>query len=284
MNTGAVADLHLIDDLIERALTEDIGAGDITTDAIIGEDRKAQAVWVAKQSGIVAGLFVAERVFQRLDKDFKWMPNVNEGDRIAGGDVLVEMEGTCRAVLTAERVALNFVQRMSGIATKTAAMVKMLEGYPAKILDTRKTIPGFRFLDKYAVKAGGGSNHRNGLYDMVMIKENHIRAAGSIERALELVHRQAPGIKIEVETTTLGEVEEALQAGADIIMLDNMSTETMRQAVIMINKRAKTEASGNMTIGRLAEVAGTGVDYISVGALTHSAEAFDISQQIKEIK
>jgi len=272
-----------IDELIQRALEEDIGDGDVTTQAIVDAGKSAKAVWIAKQSGIIAGLNIAKRVFEHLDKNILWKSKLHDGDSITAGVVIAEIEGSCRTILTGERVALNFAQRMSGIATKTAEMNRILDGYPAKILDTRKTVPGLRLLDKAAVKAGGGTNHRMGLYDMAMIKDNHIHAAGSITVAIENVRSHNPGLKIEVETTSLAEVEEAVEAGAHIIMLDNMDIETMRKAVLLIGNRAKTEASGNITADRIIEVAETGVDYISIGALTHSAAAFDISQQLTEM-
>lgn len=272
-----------IDELIQRALEEDIGDGDVTTQAIVDAGKSAKAVWIAKQSGIIAGLNIAKRVFEHLDKNILWKSKLHDGDSITAGVVIAEIEGSCRTILTGERVALNFAQRMSGIATKTAEMNRILDGYPTKILDTRKTVPGLRLLDKAAVKAGGGTNHRMGLYDMAMIKDNHIHAAGSITVAIENVRSHNPGLKIEVETTSLAEVEEAVEAGAHIIMLDNMDIETMRKAVLLIGNRAKTEASGNITADRIIEVAETGVDYISIGALTHSAAAFDISQQLTEM-
>jgi nicotinate-nucleotide pyrophosphorylase (carboxylating) len=272
-----------LDKMISRSLIEDIGDGDVTTQAIIDAEKMAKAVWIAKQSGIIAGLNIAKRVFEHLDKDILWETNLHDGDSVSAGDVFVKIEGNCRAILTGERTALNFAQRMSGIATKTAEMVRILDGYPAKILDTRKTIPGMRLLDKAAVKAGGGTNHRMGLYDMAMIKDNHKQAAGSITFAIENIRSYNPGLIIEVETTSLAEVQEAVEAGAHMIMLDNMDTETMRKAVQHIGNRAKTEASGNITADRLIEVAETGVDFISVGALTHSVAAFDISQQLTEI-
>ncbi|TVP99908.1 MAG: carboxylating nicotinate-nucleotide diphosphorylase [Balneolaceae bacterium] len=272
-----------IDELIQRALEEDIGDGDVTTQAIVDAGKSAKAVWIAKQSGIIAGLNIAKRVFEHLDKNILWKSKLHDGDSITAGVVIAEIEGSCRTILTGERVALNFAQRMSGIATKTAEMNRILDGYPTKILDTRKTVPGLRLLDKAAVKAGGGTNHRMGLYDMAMIKDNHIHAAGSITVAIENVRSHNPGLKIEVETTSLAEVEEAVEAGAHIIMLDNMDIETMRKAVLLIGNRAKTEASGNIMADRIIEVAETGVDYISIGALTHSAAAFDISQQLTEM-
>lgn len=275
------ADGNAIDDLINRAIAEDIRTGDVTTNAIISDDQKAEAFWVAKESGVIAGLEVGRKVFERMDPDLKWIPVVTDGDTVTEGTQLVTIKGDCRALLTAERIALNIVQRMCGIATKTARFVTAIKSTSAKILDTRKTVPGLRMLDKYSVAAGGGENHRMGLYDMAMIKDNHILAAGGISEAVTAVKRNAPRIKIEVETTNLKEVKEALSAGVDIIMLDNMSPQMMKEAVNFVDARAKTEASGNITHENVREVANTGVDYISVGALTHSVNAFDISQKFK---
>ena len=278
-----VSDKEWLDDLIDVALAEDIGSGDVTTDAIIGDQKKAKAVWVAKQDGVVAGLDAAKFVFQKLDENIEWNSIFKNVDPIENGDIMVEFQGNCRAILTAERTALNIAQRMSGIATKTAELIQALDGYSTKILDTRKTVPGLRSLDKRAVKAGGGTNHRMGLYDLAMIKDNHIQVAGSITKAVDLVRSANPEIKIEVETTNIDQVEEALDAGADIIMLDNMSLDQMHEAVQKIRDRAETEASGNITHKNIREVAETGVNFISVGALTHSVKAFDISQRIAKI-
>lgn len=278
-----ISDHDWLDDLIDVALAEDIGSGDVTTEAVIDDQKKARAVWVSKQEGIIAGLDVAKIVFKKLDEKIDWNPFFRDGDAVSNGDTIVEFSGNCRAILTAERTALNFAQRMSGIATKTHEIVRELEGTSTKILDTRKTVPGLRRLDKIAVKTGGGVNHRMGLYDLAMIKDNHILAAGNISNAVEGVRTKDSEIRIEVETTTLEEVDEALESGADIIMLDNMSIEMMREAVERIGNRAETEASGNVTFETIREVAGTGVNFISVGALTHSVQAFDISQRIKEI-
>jgi nicotinate-nucleotide pyrophosphorylase (carboxylating) len=237
---------------------------------------------VAKSAGIIAGLDVAAQVFRTLSPDIIWKAFVNDGDKVEKGDLILEITGAYRALLTGERLALNFLQRMSGIATMTANFVNAVSGYKTKILDTRKTVPGLRLLDKYAVMIGGGTNHRIGLYDMVLIKDNHIKVAGGISKAVAQIKKSVPdGIKIEVETTTIEEVNEALAAGVDIIMLDNMTNTTMADAVKIINGRAKVEASGNMTMERLKEVAATGVDYISIGALTHSVIAFDISMNIE---
>lgn len=269
--------------LINLALHDDVGTGDITTDNIIPAETKRKAKMVAKADGVVAGLPIAEMVFRKLDADLVWNPKVAEGDKIKKGDVLVEFEGSYRALLTGERTALNFLQRLSGIATMSNKYAEAVKDFKTEILDTRKTLPGFNKLDKYAVKTGGGTNHRHGLHDMAMIKDNHIEVAGSITAAVNAVRSKIePGIKIEVETTTLDQVQEAIEAKADIIMLDNMDTETMRKGVEMIAGRAKVEASGNMTLERLREVAATGVDYISIGALTHSVNALDISQRIED--
>lgn len=269
--------------LIGLALSEDVGEGDITTDNIIPAETRRKAKMVAKADGIVAGLPVAEMVFKSLDPDLVWIVLTPEGSKVKRGDVMVEFEGTYRALLTGERTALNFLQRLSGIATMSGKYADAVKDYKTIILDTRKTLPGFRMLDKYAVKTGGASNHRIGLYDMAMIKDNHIEVAGGITKAVNAVRSNIKeGIKIEVETTTIAQVQEAIDAGADIIMLDNMDNETMRKSVELIAGRAKVEASGNMTIERLREVAATGVDYISIGALTHSVSALDISQRLED--
>jgi nicotinate-nucleotide pyrophosphorylase (carboxylating) len=267
--------------LIDLALQEDIGSGDVTTDNLIPAGDRRNACMVAKADGVIAGLEVAEMVFRRFDPQLKWNPKVEDGKAVSKGDTIVEFSATYRALLTGERTALNFLQRMSGIATVSAHYAAAVDGTGTRILDTRKTLPGFRLLDKYAVKAGGACNHRIGLYDLVMIKDNHIAVAGGIDAAVKTIRAAVDSsLKVEVETTSLEEVQQALDAGADIIMLDNMDTPTMKEAVKLIAGRAKTEASGNMTIERLPEVAGTGVDYISVGALTHSVTALDISQRI----
>jgi nicotinate-nucleotide pyrophosphorylase (carboxylating) len=269
--------------LINLALQEDVGNGDITTDNLIPASERRNAYMEAKANGIIAGLEVAEMVFRQFDHQLEWNPKVDDGDTVSKGDVIVEFSATYRALLTGERTALNFLQRMSGIATISAKYAAAVAGTKTQILDTRKTLPGFRLLDKYAVNAGGASNHRIGLYDMVMIKDNHIMVAGGIENAVKTIRAAVkPEIKVEVETTTLDEVQQALDAGADVIMLDNMDNSTMKAAVELIAGRAKTEASGNMTLERLREVAETGVDFISVGALTHSVMALDISQRISE--
>lgn len=267
--------------LFELAYAEDIGSGDITTNNIIQPAERKTAVFVAKENGVVAGLPVAEMVFRELDETLEWNVKKQEGEIVQKGEILVEFKASYRALLTGERIALNFVQRLSGIASATRVFVNEVKDFQVQILDTRKTLPGYRLLDKYAVKTGGATNHRMGLHDMVMIKDNHIQVAGGIKPAVAAVKLKMPvSIKIEVETTTLDEVKQALEAGADIIMLDNMTTEMMAEAVKLIDKKAKTEASGNMSIERLREVAATGVDFISIGSLTHSVKALDISQRI----
>ncbi len=273
---------QLIDQIITLAFEEDVAAGDITTNALIPENSRAVATLTMKANGIVSGLEIAGKVFSRLDKDIICTPYVKEGEKVSQGDVILKVEGNFRALLTAERTVLNILQRMSGIATATALYVKETEGTQTHLLDTRKTAPGMRILDKMAVKAGGGTNHRMGLYDLALIKDNHIKVAGSITRAVQQVRDYiTPGVRIEVETTCIEEVKEALTSGADIIMLDNMSTSLMAEAVRLVDKKAETEASGNMTLSRIREVSATGVDYISVGALTHSVTALDISMNIQ---
>jgi nicotinate-nucleotide pyrophosphorylase (carboxylating) len=269
--------------LIDLALKDDVGEGDITTDNIVPAEIRRKAKMVAKTDGVVAGLPVAEMVFKKLDHDLIWNELTPDGSKVKKGDVLVEFEGTYRALLTGERTALNFLQRLSGIATMSAIYADAVKDFQTVILDTRKTLPGFNKLDKYAVKTGGANNHRLGLHDMAMIKDNHIEVAGGITAAVKAVRASVDhGIKIEVETTTLEQVQEAIDAKADIIMLDNMDLETMRKGVQLIAGRAKIEASGNITLERLRDVAATGVDYISIGALTHSVSAMDISQRIED--
>jgi len=276
--------LQEVDFIIDHAFREDIGSGDITSNSLIPESTTAKASMTAKADGVVAGLPIAKKVFEKLDSKLIWKPLIKDGDRVKKGDLIVEIEASFRALLTGERLALNLLQRLSGIATETAKYVKEVEGTKVKILDTRKTVPGLRTFDKYAVKMGGGTNHRIGLFDLAMIKDNHIKIAGSIAKAVSQVRQAIPtDIKIEVETTTLAEVLQAADAGADIIMLDNMSNEMMTEAVELINGRSLIEASGNMNIQRLKGVAATGIDLISVGALTHSVIALDISQNICQL-
>lgn len=263
--------------IINAALKEDVGSGDITTNLIIPRKTISKAFLLAKEDGVIAGLPVAKGVFTKLDKKIIWKSLVKEGDKVSAGTKIAQIRGSYRALLTAERTALNFLQRMSGIATMTSKFVEQVSGSKTKILDTRKTAPGLRLFDKYAVKIGGGTNHRIGLYDMVMIKDNHIKAAGSITEAVKQIKKNLKRkMKIEVETANLDEVREALTCGVDVIMLDNMSLEMMKEAVAMINGKTKVEASGKVNLENVRVVAETGVDYISVGALTHSVKALDI--------
>ncbi len=276
---------NLISKLLDLGIEEDINTGDITTESIIPESMNAVATMTAKQEGVISGLEIVKMVYDRFQNDVVFTPYFKDGDTVKKGDVILKIEATYPTLLRGERLSLNLFQRMCGIATETAKYVKELKGTTTELLDTRKTAPGLRVLDKLAVKHGGGTNHRMGLYDMAMIKDNHIKMAGGITKAVEQVRaRIAEGIKIEVETTNLDEVKEAIAAGADIIMLDNMGNEAMAEAVAVIkaaDKGIKTEASGNMSIPRLIEVAATGVDYISVGALTHTVKAMDISMNIQ---
>lgn len=274
---------YLLDQLIDIAIEEDISTGDLATNALIAKGQRATALITAKADGVISGLAVAERVLETIStEEYLFEPYLQDGDRVAKGDKILKIEGTYRDLLTSERLMLNFLQRMSGIATATRQMVDLIAGTKAQLLDTRKTVPGHRLTDKLAVKHGGGTNHRMGLYDMAMIKDNHIKAAGGISKAIKQVKSTLPiSVKVEVETTNLEEVKEALQGGADIIMLDNMSSEMMKEAVALIGNNAATEASGNITLERIREVAETGVDFISVGALTHSVRALDMSMNFE---
>jgi len=262
---------------IRRALDEDIGEGDATTNSIVPPEATLRGKIVAKQSGVVAGLEIAAAVFDQLDRDVMFRALVKDGSTVLNRTTLAELDGSARALLTGERTALNFLGRMSGIATLTKQFVDAVEGTRAQILDTRKTVPGLRTIDKRAVRLGGGMNHRTGLFDMVLIKDNHIDFAGSITAAVKRVRAAENGLEIEVETRTLDDVLEALDLEVTRILLDNMTVETMREAVAIVRGRAKLEASGNITLENVAEVARTGVDYISVGALTHSPKVFDVS-------
>ena len=268
--------------IIESALAEDIGTGDITTGATVSPKKKGTAQAMAKSDFVIAGLEVFEAVFQTVDNDIRVKKMISDGSRVRKGDIIAEVTGNLSGILQAERVALNLFQRMCGIATLTAKYVEAVRGKKTKILDTRKTVPGLRILDKMAVRIGGGTNHRTGLYDGVLIKDNHIEAAGGITAA---VHAQrkclSHHLKIEVETKNIQEVKEALKCGVDIIMLDNMTVDAMRKAVDFVAGRALLEASGNVNLGSIAEIAETGVDLISVGELTHSVRAADISLKVK---
>ena len=267
--------------IIEEALAEDIGTGDITTTAIVNRDMMGQAKAIAKDAFVVAGVDIFKDVFIFLDENTQFKLLIADGETARQGDVIAEISGSLFYILQAERVALNIFQRMCGIATLTGKYVEAVRRSKAKILDTRKTLPGLRLLDKMAVSIGGGFNHRMGLYDGVLIKDNHIAAAGSITAAVEAQKSRLPHtLKIEVETKNLVEVQEALQCGVDIIMLDNMSIAEMKKAVELIDGRALVEASGNVSLQNVAAIAATGVDLISVGELTHSARAADISLKI----
>jgi len=271
------------DDFLRRALQEDIGLGDITTKSCVPIDASSKGRFLAKEAGVICGVDILTRVFALLDPAVVVTPQAQDGDRVEVGDIIAEIQGPAQSILSGERVALNLLQRLSGIATKTAETVAQVADTNTKICDTRKTTPGLRALEKYAVKTGGGSNHRFGLFDGAMIKDNHIIASGGIAQAVERTRANIPHtIKIEVETTSLAEVAEALEAGADIIMLDNMDIPTMQKAVQQIAGRALTEASGNMGDRNLRQVAETGVDFISIGALTHTVRALDISLKFYE--
>ena len=266
-------------------LEEDVGSGDITTENILPKEATTVGLIQAKQRGIIAGIDVARLVFTTLSPDISFTAMVADGDEVEEHTILAKIEGDARVILTGERLALNILQHMSGIATLTASFARLAEGTKAHVVDTRKTLPGLRMLEKYAIRVGGGRNHRMGLYDAVMIKDNHIKVAGGITQAVTMTRNEiSHTTKIEVETETLEQVQEALEAGADIIMLDNMSIQMMEKAVRYIDGRAIVEASGGVTKERLPAIAQTGVDIISIGALTNSAPILDISLDIGEIK
>ncbi len=270
-----------VDDVIKRAISEDINYIDVATDYLLNEDEKSKAKFIAKADGVLCGIEVAMRVFELLDEQFTYTLYKKDGNYIKKGDVIAEIEGRTVFLLKGERTALNLLQHMSGIATLTNECVKQIEGTEATIADTRKTLPGLRSLQKYAVTCGGGKNHRYNLSDCAMLKDNHIDAKGGITPAVQALREKiGHTVKIEVETRTLEEVKEALSAGADIIMLDNMDNDTMAEAVKLVNKKALLEASGNLTPERLRSVALLGVDILSIGALTHSVTAFDISMRM----
>lgn len=275
--------------LIDAALAEDVGPGDWTTLWTFPEETLAVATIVAKADGVISGQDVSAAVFARLDPSVTYSVRVADGAAVRAGNAVAEIKGPARALLTAERVALNFLQRLSGVATVTRSYVREVAGTGAKVIDTRKTTPGMRWLEKRAVAAGGGANHRHGLHDMVLIKDNHIAAAGGITRAVEAVRRHnEAGLKVEVETTELAQVDEALRAGVDRIMFDNMPLSLLRQAVQRVaaagEGRPETEASGGITRQTIREVAETGVNFISVGALTHSAPALDLSMRLAVVE
>ncbi|HET7229856.1 MAG TPA: carboxylating nicotinate-nucleotide diphosphorylase [Longimicrobium sp.] len=273
--------------LIETALAEDVGEGDFTSLWAVPEERRAMARIVAKGSGVIAGAQVAAEVFRRVDPTLSVHVNVVDGTGVQKGIPVMRIEGSARSILTAERTALNFLQQLSGVATLTRRYVREVAGTGTRVIDTRKTTPGMRLLEKAAVVAGGGANHRAGLYDMVMIKDNHIAAAGGITAAVEAVRAHNDrGLRVEVETTSLDEVRQALAAGVDRIMFDNMTAEVMAQAVALVraaDPRPETEASGGITLDTIGGFARTGVDFISVGALTHSAPALDLSLRLEVI-
>jgi len=267
-----------VKEIVARALAEDIGPGDATTLATVDPGARCRAEIVAKAAGVIAGLPVAELTFRALDPGISFERVAGDGRRVEPGAVLARLAGSSRAVLTAERTALNFLQRMSGIATLTAQYVAAVQGTKARIADTRKTAPGLRLLDKCAVRVGGGLNHRIGLFDGILVKDNHIRAAGGLAQAVARARKSAHHLlKVEVEAQSIAQVEQALAAGAEVIMLDNLALEDVRKAVALIAGRAKTEASGGVNLDNVRALADCGVDYISVGALTHSAPALDIS-------
>ena len=268
------------DEYIRMALKEDINSEDVSTNAVMPEYRKGEVQLLAKADGIIAGLQVFERVFKLLDEATETKFEVKDGDTVTKGQFLGVITGDIRVLLSGERTALNYLQRMSGIATYTNQVAKLLEGTKTTLLDTRKTTPCMRVFEKYAVKVGGGSNHRTGLSDGVLLKDNHIGAAGGVAKAVKMARQYASFVrKIEVEVETLEQVKEAVEAGADIIMLDNMSDEDMRKAVTLIAGRAKTECSGNVTRENIARLRDIGIDYVSSGALTHSAPILDLSMK-----
>lgn len=274
-----------LDRILDNALREDIGTGDITVMATIPEGAVTRAVIHFKEDGVVAGLPVAARVFGLLSPDIAFTPRKKDGDQVKIGEIIADLAGPAGAILTGERLALNILQRLSAIATRTSKIAVMLASCKTVIVDTRKTTPGMRMLEKYAVRAGGGQNHRFGLYDGILIKDNHIKVAGGVRKAVELAKLRAPHtIKVEVEVEDLAGVKEALAAGADIIMLDNMDLLSVREAVTLIAGRASVEVSGGITEEIIPALAEAGVDIISMGALTHSVKALDISLDVGEIK
>lgn len=279
---------HELKQLIRSWLAEDIGSGDITTETTIPASSMSKAVIHVKEEGIIAGIPIARLVFEIVDASLTFKAFAQDGDHVRKGTIIIEVEGSTRSLLTGERLALNLMQRLSGIATKTGMYVQALQGLPTRLVDTRKTTPGHRMLEKYAVRVGGGHNHRFGLYDAVMIKDNHIKGAGSISAAVASARKQIPHtMKIEVETESMNQINEALVSGADIIMLDNMSAAAMKQAVMHIKQQSPhviVEASGGITLNTIYEKAATGVDVISVGALTYSFQALDISLDLNEKK
>lgn len=271
-----------LDEIVKNALMEDLGRGDVTTDSIFDDEKRARGVFIVKEEGIIAGIPVAQKVYKLIDDKVIFIPKAKESETVNAGQIIARVEGPAASILKGERTALNFMQRMSGIATKTRKFVNLIEGFKVRISDTRKTVPGLRLLDKYSVLAGGGYNHRFNLSDGVLIKDNHIKTAGSITRAVKMVKEKVPHtLKIEVEVENLEQLDEALKAGVDIILLDNMSTVDMGKAVEITRERALLEASGNINEDRLMKIAATGVDIISIGILTHSVKALDISLEFE---
>jgi nicotinate-nucleotide pyrophosphorylase (carboxylating) len=269
-----------VQEIIDRALAEDVGAGDVTTDALVPADARARARIVQKAPGVVSGLRVAEAVFRRVDPELRWHAHARVGEWREDGGLVAEVAGATASILRGERVALNFLGRLSGIATLTARFVRQLEGTTAVVLDTRKTTPGLRALEKQAVKEGGGGNHRFGLFDAFLVKENHVAAAGGVRAAAERALAASDGLLVEVECESLGQVDEALAAGVPRLLLDNFTGEELAAAVAKVAGRAELEASGNVTLETVRAIAETGVDYISIGALTHSAPALDLSLRL----
>ena len=280
--TGATLSPEIVG-YVRHALAEDVGSGDVTTNAIVPSEGQTSARIVAKQNGVIAGLDVAQATFALLDNKFRFTPRAGEGTKVENGDVVAELFGSARTLLTAERTALNFLGRMSGIASLTREFVDAIDGTGATVLDTRKTAPGLRATDKIAVQRGGGQNHRQGLYDMILIKDNHIDYAGSLAQAVNLARAHGGELEIEVECRTIEHVAEALSLDVTRILLDNMSLKTMKEAVRLTAGRAKLEASGNVTLETVRAIAETGVDFISVGALTHSPKVFDVSLLVEKL-
>jgi len=271
----------LIDKIIEQALLEDIGTGDITTESIIPYDLKTKGIIKTKEEGVITGLKIANLVFKKLDSEIIFEKKIKDGAKVARDKVLAEISGPARTILKGERVALNFLQRMSGIATITSKFCQQVKDLPVRIVDTRKTTPGLRILEKYAVRIGGGYNHRFGLYDAVLIKDNHIVIAGGIKSAVNSIRKQISHmVKIEVEVENLSQLQEALEMKVDIIMLDNMDLNTMKRAVKTVKGKALIEASGGVTLEKVRKIAQTGVDLISIGTLTHSVKSLDIGMEI----
>ena len=285
LSVSMAAELSLAPEIlssVERALAEDVGPGDATTDGIVPAGASLNGRIISKESGVVAGLTVARAAFHLLDQQVEFAALVVDGDVVDAGQTVAEIRGSARAILTGERTALNFLGRMSGIATQTRKFVEEIRGTNAKILDTRKTAPNLRASDKLAVRLGGGENHRFGLYDMILIKDNHIDFAGSITAAVSRARASNSSLTIEVEARNLADVAEAIDAGVGWIMLDNMTLDEMRQAVVLNRGRAKLEASGNVSLDNVRQIAETGVNYISVGALTHSVQALDVSLTVSK--